>query len=420
MKNFKESLMGTNFWVNLLLLVGSLWGLENQTATTVVVAIFGVVGAFFSVRNFVVAAKYTGTKTWLSDPNTWSYLTAVVLAIIPSATDLVPALRDVTDALLSGNWASIITAGLSLLTIIYYRFVKNNAVRLPGAPIVLMVMGATIGISACNNLTEVKSDNHYCRTISTLTNISTGVQDRAMGYTNKWWPQKATLKIGFPWGATPEQRAMVALAFEHWKQAPVNLIFSYPEQGPYDIRVAFNENDGAWSYVGIDCLRIPENEPTMNIGWVEQAANDHEVGHALGLLHEHQNPSKPVCWNQANVVRDLSGPPNNWNLETIQFNVLSPYSVGEVITSDHDQFSIMHYPIPAQWTCDNKELPGGAVLSPADRAFIAKRYPIASTPPDPEKVCVTKLQAANIVRLQLRSRSYADSAMAETRKIFKL
>lgn len=424
MKNLKDSLLGTNFWVNLLLLVGSLWGLQEPTATSVVVAIFGLVGAFFTVRNFLVSAKFVGVKTWVTDPNTLSQLGTVIVALIPTAGPLIPALGDLAKAFVSGNWASIITAGLSLLSIVYYLFIKNNSVKLPGAGVVLFIVGTSIGVTACTNSepTQNDSNTHFCKTISTLPKSSTGVQDRAMGYINKWWPQKAELKIGFPWGGTDEQKQMVKIAFERWKQTPVNLSFAYPAIGPYDIRVAFNEKDGAWSYVGSDCANIPQSEPTMNIGWVEQAANDHEVGHALGLLHEHQNPTKAICWNQAQVVKDLSGPPNNWDLETIQFNVLTPYTVGQVITTEHDQFSIMHYPIPGSWTCDKVKIPGGEVISPADRAFISKRYPSEGTvtPPDPVKVCITKAQAANIVRLQARSRLYADSVISATRKAFNL
>ena len=131
--------LGTNFWVNALLFIGSLWGLQAATANTVVVAIFGLVGAVFAVRSFVVSAKFAGFKTWAKDPNTWSYLSAIVLAILPAASDLVPALKDLTDAFISGNWASVITAGLSFLTIVYYRFFKNKSLKTAGAGLLVFV-----------------------------------------------------------------------------------------------------------------------------------------------------------------------------------------------------------------------------------------------------------------------------------------
>ena len=33
------------------------------------------------------------------------------------------------------------------------------------------------------------------------------------------------------------------------------------------IRIAFDPNNGAWSYVGTDCKGIPRNMPTMNLGF---------------------------------------------------------------------------------------------------------------------------------------------------------
>ncbi len=47
----------------------------------------------------------------------------------------------------------------------------------------------------------------------------------------------------------------------------------------------------------------------------------HEFGHTLGLIHEHQNPNRPINWNRAAVIADLSGPPNNWDEETIENNI---------------------------------------------------------------------------------------------------
>jgi hypothetical protein len=37
----------------------------------------------------------------------------------------------------------------------------------------------------------------------------------------------------------------------------------------------------------------------------------HEFGHALGLIHEHQNPSGGIQWNKPVVCRYYEGPPNN-------------------------------------------------------------------------------------------------------------
>lgn len=266
---------------------------------------------------------------------------------------------------------------------------------------------------------ETPDSLRFCKTIAPIPHpVST--KRRALGYIDKWWPQNKVLKVGFPWGGTAAQKDMVKAGFDHWKAAPVNLTFSYPTTGPWDIRVAFNPNDGSWSYIGVDCATIPANEPTMNIGWVEQAANDHECGHAIGLLHEHQNPSEPICFNQENVIQDLSGPPNNWDLATIKYNVLNPVSASETISTAHDPLSIMHYTIPARWTCNNVAIPGGKLLSLEDKGFIAKRYPAPVAPPVSGTVTISKSDRDNIIRLETKARTYADSARIASKKAFGL
>ena len=74
----------------------------------------------------------------------------------------------------------------------------------------------------------------------------------------------------------------------------------------------------------------------MNYGWLTPTSDDdelrrvvlHEFGHALGLIHEHQNPEGGIQWNEPAVKADLSGPPNNWDDETIRHNVLDHYPGG--------------------------------------------------------------------------------------------
>lgn len=120
----------------------------------------------------------------------------------------------------------------------------------------------------------------------------------------------------------------------------------------------------------------------MNYGWLNDASPDdeirrvvlHEFGHALGLIHEHQNPNHPIKWNKPAVYADLSGPPNNWSKQTIDNNMFKPYKLKEVAATAVDAKSIMMYPIPKSWTTDGFSAGLNSQLSPYDEALIANQY----------------------------------------------
>jgi len=87
-------------------------------------------------------------------------------------------------------------------------------------------------------------------------------RERAISPIGKTWMNGSTLKVRFMGGTTAEQ----ATAREQagWWAAVANLKFEFNNAANADIRIAFDPNDGAWSYVGTDCKSIPVNQPTMN------------------------------------------------------------------------------------------------------------------------------------------------------------
>lgn len=108
-----------------------------------------------------------------------------------------------------------------------------------------------------------------------------------------------------------------------------------------DIRVGFDPNDGAWSYLGTDCNG---KWKTMNLGFIDQGTVLHEFGHALGLIHEHQNPaSGGFDWDRDEVIKSLSGPPNYWDLATIEHNMFAKYNRSQLLMTEYNSRSIMHY-----------------------------------------------------------------------------
>ena len=208
------------------------------------------------------------------------------------------------------------------------------------------------------------------------------LNDRAALLNEARWNPGDQIRVRFLEGDQSLKDRVRAVA-ERWT-APgmANLTFKWVESGPAEIRIAFRQGDGSWSYLGTVCKDIPDPEPTMNYGWLTPESSDeelervvlHEFGHALGLIHEHQNPEGGIEWNESAVIADLSGPPNRWDLATIRRNVLDHYPKNQVTASPVDNLSIMMYPIPKAWTLDGFSSVLNGDLSQADIDFIKLNY----------------------------------------------
>lgn len=196
----------------------------------------------------------------------------------------------------------------------------------------------------------------------------------------KLWINGSTLTVCFL-GGTAEQQALATEHANLWT-LHANLNFEFTDAADADIRVSFDPTDGAWSYVGTDAKQIPLNQATMNLGFMDRGTAIHEFGHAIGLGHEHQNPEGGIQWNEAEVIRALSGPPNNWNEAQIRHNVLNKYTQDQVRGTTFDPDSIMLYEFPDSWTLNNAGTHGNSILSNQDKAFIssAEAYPGRGNP----------------------------------------
>lgn len=110
-------------------------------------------------------------------------------------------------------------------------------------------------------------------------------------------------------------------------------------------------------------------------------ANGVVVHNSLGLFHEHQNPAGGIEWNEEVVLRDLAGPPNFWNEETVRNNVLKRYAADQVRGTAFDPDSIMLYHFPATWVKSGVATKANNVLSATDKAYIGSQHAYPKTSP---------------------------------------
>jgi hypothetical protein len=202
--------------------------------------------------------------------------------------------------------------------------------------------------------------------------------DRAISPVGKAWVNGTTLKVRFLAG-TPEQQATARQQAGWWADA-CNIGFDFGNHPNADIRISFDENDGAWSYVGTDNTSIPADQPTMNLGFLDGGTAGHEFGHAIGLAHEHSNPRGGIQWNEPVVLQALAGPPNFWDADQVRHQVFLKYAVDQIKGTAFDPDSIMLYSFPATWTLNGIATHANDVLSTMDRSFTsgASMYPKAA------------------------------------------
>jgi hypothetical protein len=189
------------------------------------------------------------------------------------------------------------------------------------------------------------------------------------------WEPGQTLRIAFRGGRRADRNAVLLAASKWMRLANIKII--PVNTGAAELRCSFDPI-GSWSFVGRDCLAVDPNSPTLNMGWPDDPGRDlHELGHALGLIHEHQSPAAGIPWNRPAVYAWYAST-QGWSRAEIDAQVFEQYNAATITNTAWDKYSIMEYPIPAELLTDPSFAVGwNQALSPTDIAFISSLYPKA-------------------------------------------
>lgn len=177
-----------------------------------------------------------------------------------------------------------------------------------------------------------------------------------------------------------ELEAEVKTAINEWgKYVNLNFVYlDYNDSKDGDINIGFmhsadSDPAGSHSFIGTDCK---SQRVSINFGWRKYSTYLHELGHALGLKHEHQLPNHDIEWDMDLAYKYFKAS-QGWDKKKVDDNLNNTLKTKEFTYSEPDPKSIMCYFIPKELIKkgDVEAFQHNEVLSDIDKKFISFMYP---------------------------------------------
>lgn len=200
----------------------------------------------------------------------------------------------------------------------------------------------------------------------------------------RWEPERKVLRCAV-WGDVDMEVANrvrdVIEGPDSWNACCALQFSFWHELDDADIRVGFVRGIGTWAFMGTQARQSRQN-PSMNFGWLSRDTSDtefercanHEFGHALGLIHEHQSPRLTIPWDFDKVYEHYART-NGWSPAMTYQQIIRRYSEDEVEQFEGDPDSCMCYLInPGLLTAGSPPIGGNRGLSALDQLRVGDWY----------------------------------------------